>query len=168
MKYTINYTCGHHGEVELFGANKERERKIAWHEGNVCPDCYKAQMEKAADKANNGLAALTGSEKQIKWATDIRAAYASNENYSVIANETNASWWINNRMDINAILRKRAQAAKVAAYAEMSKAQIFAMAHKATRTLKAKHGNINYSAQFGLVLKEIYANIKKCNVTMAA
>lgn len=48
-KYTINYSCGHNGEVSLYGKHKDRERKIEWMEGGVCPSCYgKEQREKEA------------------------------------------------------------------------------------------------------------------------
>lgn len=39
-KYTINYNCGHSGEVQLYGPGRERERKIEWMEGRDCPSCY--------------------------------------------------------------------------------------------------------------------------------
>lgn len=50
-KYTITYSCGHTGIVNLFGANKERESKIKFfEEQGLCPECYKAkkQAEEAA------------------------------------------------------------------------------------------------------------------------
>ncbi len=44
MKYTITFSCGHEGTVELFGPNKDRERKLEWYRKQaVCPDCYKEQ-----------------------------------------------------------------------------------------------------------------------------
>lgn len=44
MKYTITYSCGHGGTIELFGKSAERERRIEWLENNgLCPDCYKAE-----------------------------------------------------------------------------------------------------------------------------
>jgi hypothetical protein len=39
-KYTINHTCGHSREVQLFGKNIERERKIEWMESQKCPKCW--------------------------------------------------------------------------------------------------------------------------------
>ena len=44
-KYDITYSCGHSGEVQLFGSGKERDRKIEWYETRAdCPECYKAKM----------------------------------------------------------------------------------------------------------------------------
>lgn len=77
MKYTVKFSCGHTHEVELFGANSERERKIAWYEKyGVCPDCYRAQKEERKEAAEDlNLPSLEGSEKQIAWAEKIRADF---------------------------------------------------------------------------------------------
>ena len=78
MKYEVTYSCGHVGTVHIYGTAAERERKIDWYEKYaVCPDCYeKARQEEAATAAKqnkaDGLPALTGSEKQIRWAESIR------------------------------------------------------------------------------------------------
>lgn len=78
MKYDVTYSCGHTGTVQIYGTNTEREKKIAWYENYaVCPECYaKGQQEEAAIAAQqakaDGLPALTGSEKQIRWAESIR------------------------------------------------------------------------------------------------
>lgn len=59
-KYNVKFSCGHEDTVELFGPNKERERKIAWYENNhVCPACYRAEQD-----AKNGTDA---EEKRIKY-----------------------------------------------------------------------------------------------------
>lgn len=81
-KYQITYSCGHEGEIQLFGKMSERDRKIAWLEREgLCPECYKAkkaaEREEAAKKAQSaakdmGLPCLSGSEKQIAWAETIR------------------------------------------------------------------------------------------------
>ena len=45
MKYNITFSCGHTGEVTLYGKGKDREAKIAWYESSgLCPDCYKEEM----------------------------------------------------------------------------------------------------------------------------
>ena len=51
-KYTINNACGHGThEVALFGPTKERERKLAWYEEtHLCPECYKIDAAKQAEK----------------------------------------------------------------------------------------------------------------------
>lgn len=38
--YTINHTCGHNREVQLYGKNIERENKIKWMESKECPKCW--------------------------------------------------------------------------------------------------------------------------------
>lgn len=81
MKYTINPSCGHEFETQLYGKNSERERRIEWLERGVCPECYKAEQQAKRDKANaeaaskaadNNRPELTGSEKQVAWATTLR------------------------------------------------------------------------------------------------
>lgn len=86
MKYTVTYSCGHTGDVQLYGKTSEREWKIEWMErSGLCPDCYKAKMEAertkeharqdakaAAGIKHYGYPELTGTEKQIKWAKALR------------------------------------------------------------------------------------------------
>lgn len=46
MKYTVKFSCGHTATVELLGAYKDRERKIAWYaESGLCPCCFEAKKE---------------------------------------------------------------------------------------------------------------------------
>ncbi len=49
--------------------------KIAWHESRICDDCAKAQrLEKVqAQNQAKDRPALTGRERQISWAEQIRA-----------------------------------------------------------------------------------------------
>lgn len=82
-KYSINYSCGHDGEEQLYGKISERERYVEWAEGSkLCPECYRAKLaaereaeSREASEANAaaGLPALIGSPKQIAWAESIRA-----------------------------------------------------------------------------------------------
>lgn len=53
-KYTYTYACGHgHGEIQLFGKNDERERRLIWMSENmVCKDCYKAAKVKEDTEAD--------------------------------------------------------------------------------------------------------------------
>lgn len=45
-KYSITYSCGHEGTVELFGKVAEREKKIDYFEKNgLCRECYKKKMK---------------------------------------------------------------------------------------------------------------------------
>lgn len=54
MKYSVTYSCGHEGTVELFGKNSDRENKIKWYENSAkCPECYK--IEKQAQNKEMGL-----------------------------------------------------------------------------------------------------------------
>lgn len=77
MKYSGTYSCGHNGEIELFGPNKEREWKYNREFSGLCPECYKKKLEeenaaKAVYAQNNGLLSLEGSIKQVNWANKIR------------------------------------------------------------------------------------------------
>lgn len=68
-QYTVTHSCGHQSSVSLFGPGAEREREIARMESNQCMECRLA----AAKVERDGLCQLTGSDKQIVWATEIRA-----------------------------------------------------------------------------------------------
>jgi hypothetical protein len=86
----VNYNCGHSERQQFYGKNTERERKLAWMERGVCPECYRKQKEEEKAKASQvaaeqaratGLPELVGSEKQIAWAETIRKeALASAKN----------------------------------------------------------------------------------------
>jgi hypothetical protein len=50
-KYDVIYSCGHSGEVQLFGPHKERDRKIEWYERQAkCPECYKVAKREEESK----------------------------------------------------------------------------------------------------------------------
>jgi len=68
---TLTYACGHTEQVQLCGHHSGRERTIAAALGHDCPACRAAKAQAAA--AESGLVALTGSDKQIGWAGEIRA-----------------------------------------------------------------------------------------------
>lgn len=80
--YTVKFACGHTAEIQLFGKESERQRKIKYlEESGMCPSCYKKQQEEAkkaaeaqaaAEASEMGLPELAGSEKQVVWATKIR------------------------------------------------------------------------------------------------
>lgn len=80
--YTVKFACGHTAEIQLFGKESERQRKIKYlEESGMCPSCYKKQQEEAkkaaeaqaaAEASEMGLPELAGSEKQVAWATKIR------------------------------------------------------------------------------------------------
>lgn len=51
MKYTVTYSCGHTGTVQLYGKTEERERKIKYYEEyGLCPECYKKQKQEENEK----------------------------------------------------------------------------------------------------------------------
>lgn len=88
-KYDVNYTCGHSETAQLYGPTKERYAEISRKETGVCPECWKkeqqekarVQVESLSGRYNKEtLPALTGSEKQIAWATEIRGKIASQAN----------------------------------------------------------------------------------------
>ena len=51
---TINYTCGHTEEKQLYGKMTERERKIGWAEKGVCWECQKKENLETAKKESGG------------------------------------------------------------------------------------------------------------------
>ncbi len=90
--YNITWSCGHTSEKQLFGKTNERERYIEWAgRHGICPACFaierdrqhraaieqdKVKAQEAAGRLqDNGiiLPALTGTERQVAWAKDIRA-----------------------------------------------------------------------------------------------
>ena len=91
-KYNARYSCGHAEEVQLYGPEKDRQRKLEWYsKSGTCRACYKANQEaeraaqaEAAKQAAGslGLPAISdGSDKQVAWAERIRsAALASSDN----------------------------------------------------------------------------------------
>lgn len=77
MKYEVNYACGHTGTVQLFGKGSEREWRLKKMREDICPECAAKEKKEIADKMiiedrENALPDLTGSEKQIQWAIQIR------------------------------------------------------------------------------------------------
>lgn len=84
----------------------------------ICPECYgkqkraeeRARLDKQTEEAKEASAGielpeLTGTEKQIAWAKDIRAravkmfvdAKANDGAWKLFSNRTEAHWWIENR-----------------------------------------------------------------------
>jgi len=119
-KYTINHICGHQVTVQLFGAYKDREKRIAYLETCECDECRKAKANAAAAaaKEERGLPDLTGSEKQVAWANTIREGafkaldclkpFTANEQAREMVEswrtrmtaENSAKWCIDNRSDM--------------------------------------------------------------------
>lgn len=111
-KYTITYKCGCEVEMQLFGKQEDRYSKIEYYKTIECPHC---RAKRAAEEAANaGMVALKGSEKQIAWASDIRAKAAvvakrlldmaqpgkraeAEAIINRVLNQESAAWWIDNR-----------------------------------------------------------------------
>lgn len=84
------------------------EQSMSGIEGGMCKKCYrnKKNAENVAAVEAYNLVELTGSEKQIAWANNIRAKLtleaiknveAKNELLQMINTKTTAKWWIDNR-----------------------------------------------------------------------
>lgn len=71
-QYNIRHTCGHEETVQIYGTNVhgERQRKAEWLESKPCRDCERKAMR---EENLTGAAELTGSDKQVSWANDLRA-----------------------------------------------------------------------------------------------
>jgi uncharacterized protein YbaR (Trm112 family) len=118
--------CGKQFEYRKTCHNrKEANDTESWAENNVtfCPECrkklyveeQKEQEQKDYDKYAPSLESyhlpkLTGSESQIAWANRIRVivlgktletVYTKSHFWDIISSFTEASWWINNRKEMN-------------------------------------------------------------------
>lgn len=73
-KYDVSHTCGHEATHTIFGKGSFREWKLKRLAEEPCFDCQMAvRNEHAAAKSEElALPALTGSDKQIAWATTLR------------------------------------------------------------------------------------------------
>ena len=82
-KYQVTYACGHTDTIQLYGKEADREKRLAYLATIDCPDCYHNKQLQAAKAQTAGLPDLQGSDKQINWATQIRAeVYAALDKYS--------------------------------------------------------------------------------------
>lgn len=126
-QYTLTHSCGHTTTEQLYGKSDERERKIKYLKTVPCTACTRQQQIHTAQTSTADLPKLTGSEKQIAWATTIRADLlrtVAEERASFLAlgkrqgasdaqlaeqmgmfdtcttklhQQTSASWWIDHR-----------------------------------------------------------------------
>jgi len=71
-QYTITHTCGHTTSTQLYGKGSERDSRRAYLASQPCAACKRAAANETAAVETAGLPALTGSDKQIAWATTIR------------------------------------------------------------------------------------------------
>lgn len=82
-KYQVTYACGHTDTIQLYGKVSDREKRLAYLATIDCPDCYRNKQLQAAKAQTADLPDLQGSDKQISWATQIRAeVFAALDKYS--------------------------------------------------------------------------------------
>lgn len=81
------YSCGHEGRVYVSGPQKDRQRKADWKFSRPCPECAAKERKENEEKVKEeyGFPDLTGTEKKVAWATEIR-----NNFYRRIIEETDA------------------------------------------------------------------------------
>ncbi|TCP96108.1 MULTISPECIES: hypothetical protein [unclassified Sphingomonas] len=113
MEQRIIHACGHEQGHYLTGFDSQQERKAKWLKTTTCRDCFVAEKraaEAAAAALSNAavshldLPLLTGSDRQISWASTIRTkrlAALTNPNSdadcSACLQVTDAKWWIDRR-----------------------------------------------------------------------
>jgi len=113
MEQRIIHACGHEQGHYLTGYDSQQERKANWLKTTSCRDCFVAEKraEEAAAAALSSAAIshldlplLTGSDRQISWASTIRTkrlAVLTNLNsdadYQACLQLTDAKWWIDRR-----------------------------------------------------------------------
>jgi hypothetical protein len=125
-QYKVTHKCGCEVTHQLYGKHTDRDSKLEWLKTQPCWECEKKARAEAAAAKNAGMPELTGSEKQIAWAEQIRAKQIDQLNQATakmntrdqvltdapdkielydltvkviddIKNETSAKWWIENR-----------------------------------------------------------------------
>jgi len=113
MEQRIIHACGHEQAHHLTGFESQQERKAKWLKTTTCRDCFIAEKraEEVAAAALSSAAVshlvlppLTGTDRQISWASTIRnkrLAALTNSNSDADCNAclrvTDAKWWIDCR-----------------------------------------------------------------------
>ncbi|KQM52144.1 hypothetical protein ASE69_20230 [Sphingomonas sp. Leaf208] len=81
MEQRIIHACGHEQVHYLTGFDSQQERKVKWLKTTSCRDCFVAEKraeEAAAAALSNAaishldLPPLTGTDRQVSWASTIR------------------------------------------------------------------------------------------------
>lgn len=70
MKYKITCSCGHEIIIDVYGEILTHEKKLIFYRENECPDCLISSLENQESKKS--LPALVGSDKQVRWALQLR------------------------------------------------------------------------------------------------
>jgi len=126
--YAIHHTCGHSVDTNLTGNCQARDNRAAWLAKQPCMACVRASEAATAAAGNQaqGLPALTGSEKQIVWAEQLRCeamrrataaatTQAAGQHESlrddleamaarIISRQVSAKWWIDQRHGLTRVL----------------------------------------------------------------
>jgi len=113
MEQQIIHACGHEQGHYLTGYDSQQERKAKWLKTTSCRNCFVAEKraEEAAAAALSSAAIahldlplLTGTDRQISWASTIRTkrlAALTNSDSGAGCNAclrvTDAKWWIDRR-----------------------------------------------------------------------
>ena len=115
MGHIITHACGHGQIHHLAGYARQQAQKAKWLETTRCRECFIAdkQAVQAAAAARDiaavahlAMPALSGSDRQIAWATSLRAARliamtthedGDNAISSLVSHLTDAKWWIDGR-----------------------------------------------------------------------
>ena len=130
MEQRIIHACGHEQVHYLTGFDSQQERKVKWLKTTSCRDCFVAEKraeEAAAAALSNAaishldLPPLTGTDRQVSWASTIRTkrlAVLINSNSGVdcyaCLQVADAKWWIDRRdlTDVD-LMAAAAQASEV-------------------------------------------------------
>ncbi|RZL84874.1 MAG: hypothetical protein EOP66_02265 [Sphingomonas sp.] len=113
MEPRIIHACGHEQAHYLTGFDSQQERKAKWLKTTTCRDCFVAEKrakDVAAAAFNSAavshlvLPPLTGTDRQISWASTIRTkrlAELTKPNSDADCNAclrvTDVKWWIDSR-----------------------------------------------------------------------
>lgn len=116
MHQLIIHACGHEQAHFLSGFASQQERKARWLQTTKCQPCFLAEKrtEQAESAARDGKAVahlnppqLRGSDRQVAWATTIRAgrlaaivaasSATDATDQRACLSVTDAKWWIDHR-----------------------------------------------------------------------
>lgn len=113
-KYNVTYKCGHEERIELYGKHEERYRRLDYLATIDCPAC-----QLAAKVAKAREIGLTGTDRQVAWAYDIRHTAAdlyttligkpncntemAQQLYDKMQQHTDSRFWIDNRNNLDTI-----------------------------------------------------------------
>ena len=70
MKYKVICSCGHEIIIDIYGETLKHEKRLLFYRENECPDCLIRSLEKQESKKS--LPVLVGSDKQVRWAMQLR------------------------------------------------------------------------------------------------